>query len=154
LVALHDVSWIAADSILRFRHDRQAEVPARRFELKASPGKLTGTCVEQGTAISTAVDLPRLCLAGVWASDLGFLGFSRIDWDEPWNFRILTPADPMWQPGPGVRFDPDSGTVSPDVPHLGLSATVKGNSLTGNIEVAGLTLPVTAQRAPSALPFE
>ena len=153
-VALHDVNWTGGDSILRFRHDRQAEVPARRFELKATPGKLTGTCVDENTAVSIAVDLPRLSLAGVWASGQVFLGFSRIGWDQPWNFRILTPGNPMWQPGPGVRFDPDSGTVSPDVPHLGLSATVKGDSLTGNIEVAGLTLPVTAQRAPSALPFE
>jgi len=153
-VALHDLVWDAAGRVLRFRHDRQGEVPARRYELTAAPGRLSGTCVEEGTSASTAVDLPRLGLAGVWASQHGYLGFSRIGWDERWNVRMLTAGDPMWKPGPGVTFDPATGSVMPAVPHLGLTATVTGDALSGHIELAGLTLPVTAERAPSPLPFE
>jgi hypothetical protein len=44
--------------------------------------------------------------------------------------------------------------VRPTKPHLGLTATIDGDALTGNIEVAGLTLPISAQRAASPLPFE
>jgi beta-glucosidase len=153
-VAVRDLTWTAAGGVLRFRHDRQGEVPARRYDLTASAGRLAGDCVDEGTGASTPIDLPRLGLAGVWASDQGHLGFSRVGWDEPWQMRMLTRGDPMWQPGPGVTFDAATGSVTPAVPHLGLTATVVGDSLTGNIEVVGLTLPVSAERAPSPLPFE
>jgi beta-glucosidase len=153
-IRLRDITWTASSSLLRFRHDRQGDVSARRYELTAGQGQLTGTCVDEDSGSSTAIQLPRLGLAGVWASDQGFLGFSRVGWDEPWNVRMLTPSDPIWQPGPGVTFDPATGTISPAAPHLGLTGTISGDSLSGYIEVAGLTLPVNAERAPSPLPFE
>jgi beta-glucosidase len=153
-VRVQDLTWTAAHKVLRFRHDGQGEVPARRYELTAAPGRLKGSCVDEGTGTATPVDLPRLGLYGVWASGLGFLGFSRVGWDEPWNMRVLTPGDPMWQPGPSVTFDSETGMVRPTKPHLGLTATIDGDALTGNIEVAGLTLPISAQRAASPLPFE
>lgn len=153
-VRLRNITWDGANQQLTFRHDANGPIPATTFDTSAIPGELKGT-------FSTAARsqrpwaLSRNQLAGVWRivnGGDGWLWFSRLEWDQPWQVKLLAETNAMWIPLTGIVWDADALTFKP-MPGsaIGVRGTVQDSTMRVTFVPFGFT--IQAQRATNDFPF-
>lgn len=155
-VRLRDINWNDPNQRLTFRHDASGPLFATTFDTAATSGQLEGTFSITGGRPSP-YKLSRNQLAGVWRTVNGvsaWLGFSRLEWDQPWQVKLLLGSNPMWIPLSSIVWDPDTSTFRP-IPDsmFWVSGTVHDLTMTVKLHFGIVDMTLQAQRATNDLPF-